>query len=69
MVFYSIRDTIDPETGLDSLSGKTLPSYITQVSSFSKAPILFNRRVFNKIGLNVHDYIVETNVTAKRYSD
>ena len=69
MVFYSIRDTIDPETGLDSLSGKTLPKWITQVSSFTKDPILHNRRVFKKNGLNVHDYIVEKNVTVKRYSD
>jgi hypothetical protein len=69
VVFYSIRDTIDPETGFDSLSGKTLPPWITQVSSFTKDPIMFNRGVFRRNGLTVLDYIVETNVTVKRYSD
>ena len=69
MVFYSIRDTIDPETGHDSLSGKTLPHWITQVSSFDKAPILFNKNIFRRNGLNVSDYIVETNVITKSYSN
>jgi len=69
MTFYSIRDTIDPETGYDSLSGKTLPKYITQVSSFSKKPIMHNQGQFRKIGLNVHDYIVETHVDTKTYSN
>ena len=68
LIFYSLKDTIDPETGFDSLSNKTLPTYITQVSSFSKAPILFNRRQFSKIGLNVNDYIVETKVQTKQFS-
>ena len=68
LIFYSLKDTIDPETGFDSLSNKTLPAYITQVSSFSKAPILFNRRQFRKIGLNVNDYIVETEVQTKPFS-
>jgi len=69
LVFYSIKDSIDPVTGLDSLSGKTLPSWITQVSSFNEGSILYNKRIFSKNGLNVHDYIVETNVTSVRYSD
>lgn len=68
LIFYSLKDTIDPETGFDSLSNKTLPAYITQVSSFSKAPILFNRRQFRKVGLNVNDYIVETKVQTKPFS-
>lgn len=69
MTFYSIRDTIDPETGYDSLSGKTLPNYVSQLSSFEKGPIYFNRNVFRKNGLNVEDYIVETKVTIESYSD
>ncbi|GFH50741.1 predicted protein [Chaetoceros tenuissimus] len=68
LIFYSLKDTIDPETGFDSLSNKTLPAYITQVSSFSKAPILFNRRQFRKVGLNVNDYIVKTKVQTKPFS-
>ena len=69
MVFYSIRDTIDPETGHDFLNGKKLPYWITQVSSFDKAPILFNKNIFRRNGLNVSDYIVETNVITKSYSN
>jgi len=68
MTFYSVRDTIDPETGYDSLSGKRFPHWITQVSSFSKAPILFNGGKFKKLGLDVNDYIVETNVKTMSYS-
>jgi len=69
MVFYSIRDTIDPKTGFDSLSGKKLPYWITQVSSFSKKAIMFHEGVFRRNGLNVNDYIVETNVTTVKYSE
>jgi len=69
MIFYSIRDTIDPETGFDSISGKTLPLWITQLSSFSKDPILYNRHKFKSLNLSAEDYIVEVKVTVKRYSD
>ena len=69
MVFYSLRDTIDPETGYDSISGKMLPPWITQVSSFSKEPILTNEREFTRLGLNVNDYIVEIEVDTKSYSN
>ena len=69
MVFYSLRDTIDPETGYDSISGKMLPPWITQVSSFSKEPILTNEREFTRRGLDVNDYIVEIEVDTKSYSN
>jgi hypothetical protein len=69
MIFYSIRDTIDPETGYDSLSGKKLPFWITQVSSFSKLPILYNKRIFEERGLDVNDYIIETKIKSMRYTD
>jgi len=68
MTFYSLDESIDPQTGYDSKSGKQLPPFITQVSGFTKAPILFNRGVFQKRGLDVQDYIVETNVTTYPYS-
>lgn len=68
MIFYSLLDTIDPETGFDSRSGQTFPSWITQVSSFSKKPILYNSNQFARRGLNVSDYMVETNVTVKHLS-
>ena len=69
MAFYSVRDTIDPETGVDSISGKKFPYWITQLSSFSKINILTNQGQFRRRGLNVTDYIVETNVVSKRFSD
>jgi len=69
MPFYSVRDTIDPETGYDSLSGKTLPAWITQVSSFRIEPLLRNRGIFRMKGLDLADYIVETTVVTKSYSD
>lgn len=68
LVFYSLSDTIDPETGFDSLSKKKLPKFITQVSSFSKSPILSNEKVFSSRGLNVNDYIIETKVPTKKFS-
>jgi len=69
MIFYSIRDTIDPETGFDSLSNKKFPYWITQVSSFSKKSILRNKNQFVKRGLDINDYIVETNVSTVSFSD
>lgn len=69
MTFYSLSETIDPETGYDSKSGKTLPKFITQVSSLDIRPITFNSRVFSRVGLDVNDYIVKTNVTARTYSN
>ena len=68
MPFYSMRDTIDPETGYDSLSGKTLPFWVTQVSSFHKETLLFADKYFKRRGLDLKDYIVETTVVTKPYS-
>lgn len=68
LTFYSISDSIDPETGFDSRSNKTLPSFVTQISSFSLRPILFNKGVWRRKGLNVNDYIVRSKVTTKSYS-
>jgi hypothetical protein len=34
LTFYSIDESIDPETGYDSKSGKTLPHWVTQVGVF-----------------------------------
>jgi hypothetical protein len=69
MTFYSISSSIDPETGYDSISGKTFPYYITQLSSFSMAPIRFNRNAWRKLGLKMEDYVVPINVTTKGYSE
>lgn len=68
MIFYSLLDTIDPVTGYDERSGKTFPAWITQISSFSKDPILYNGDQFSRRGLNVSEYIVETNVTVRHLS-
>lgn len=69
MTFYSLSADIDPATGYDARSGQTLPYFITQVSGLSPHPILYHARKFRKRGLNVHDYIVKTAVTAMRYTD
>ena len=69
MIFYGTRDTIDPETGYDSLSGKTLPTYFMQISSFSKHVIMKERRRFSKRGLNIYDHIVEIHANTKTYSN
>jgi hypothetical protein len=69
MTFYSISSSIDPETGYDSISGKTFPYYITQLSSFSMVPIRFNRNAWRRLGLKMEDYIVPINVTTKGYSE
>lgn len=69
MVFHGIRDTIDPETGFDSLSKKTFPYWITQISSFSKRTMLKVAAQFSQRGLDIEDYIIETNVTTMSYSD
>ena len=69
MTFYSLSDTIDPETGYDSRSKNKFPPYITQVSSFSKENILLTIRVFERRSLNIEDYIVETKVPLKTISD
>jgi hypothetical protein len=53
MIFYSIRDTIDPLTGLDSLSGKTFPVKITQLAGFSMVPFENNEQVWVGLGLNM----------------
>mmetsp|Transcript_21043 Transcript_21043/g.42133 ORF Transcript_21043/g.42133 Transcript_21043/m.42133 type:complete len:351 (+) Transcript_21043:87-1139(+) len=69
MPFYSIRDTVDPETGFDSVSGKTLPFWITQISSFDKKALDFAILTLLEEGLNPHEYILETAVTKRRFSD
>jgi hypothetical protein len=68
LLFYSVSETIDPETGVDSRSGKRFPYWITQLSSLSKEAILFNANQWTQRGLDVNDYIVQTNVTAYRFS-
>ncbi|KAL3907784.1 MAG: hypothetical protein SGILL_008734 [Bacillariaceae sp.] len=69
MTFYSISDAIDTETGYDSKSGKQLPFWVTQIGSFSEQHIRKHGWVWKKENLTVADYIVETNVTALRYSN
>lgn len=68
LVFYAIRDTINGETGYDSLSGKTVPFWISQISSFNKRTLMTHAGIFSHAGLDINNYIVEANVTAKSYS-
>ena len=65
MTFYSMSDAIDPETGYDSKTKRRLPPWITQISSFQKESILKNKGLFDKKGLDVEDFIVETKVPLK----
>ena len=67
--FYSIRDTIDPTTGYDSLSGKSFPPWITQLSGFSIHPINFNGGVWNRRRVKLEDYIVKSKVDVTTYTD
>ncbi|GFH55603.1 hypothetical protein CTEN210_12079 [Chaetoceros tenuissimus] len=69
LIFYSFKKSIDPITGYDTISGKTFPSWVTQISSFNKETALSPWRVFRRKGLNINDYIVETKVEPKTYTD
>jgi len=71
MVFYSIRDTIDPETGFDALSQQRFPDWVSQISSFSKETVFkqVHQRPFRMLGLDMKDYVVETSVPTKSYID
>jgi len=55
--FFSISTSIDPVTGFDRLSGKKLPSWVTQIGSFNRQHILKHSRAWKKSGLKVRDYI------------
>jgi len=71
MTFYGISDDIDPVSGFDSRSKKMLPDFLTQISSLSREQVfspLFVK-AFRKFGLEIDDYVVETNVTTLSYSD
>lgn len=71
MIFYGISDTIDPETGFDSKSNKMLPFWFSQISSLSREQVFKHMFVkgFQHFGLDIHDYVIETNVTSMAYSD
>jgi len=60
LTFYSIRDTVDIHTGKDTLSGKKLPFWATQIGSFDRGHLLKHQFAFTKKGLSLKDYIVET---------
>jgi hypothetical protein len=74
MIFYSVKDTVDPVTGYDSLTGLTLPHLITQLSTFDKDTLrkkedMFSTRPkYRDKGLKFYDYIVETPVVTKSLS-
>jgi hypothetical protein len=71
VTFYTMRDTIDPETGFDSLSNKKFPYWVTQVSSLDREVITSRcctSKPFKQMGLDINDYIVAKNVTAMEYS-
>lgn len=62
--FYCISKDIDPETGYDSRSGKYLPRFLTQLSSFSMSPLTHNKSVFRKQSLKI-----KTKVSISSYNE
>mmetsp|Transcript_22675 Transcript_22675/g.27785 ORF Transcript_22675/g.27785 Transcript_22675/m.27785 type:complete len:393 (-) Transcript_22675:262-1440(-) len=62
--FYSMKSTLDTESGLDSKTGKKLPYWVTQIGSFSKSTMTkpMHANVFKENGLNISDYIVAVDV-------
>lgn len=69
MIFHSFSPDIDPETGYDSRSGKTFPHWVTQISGLTMGPLLFNKGLFERKGLKLEDYVVDSNVTVYPYSE
>mmetsp|Transcript_11140 Transcript_11140/g.20854 ORF Transcript_11140/g.20854 Transcript_11140/m.20854 type:complete len:419 (+) Transcript_11140:181-1437(+) len=69
MVFYSIRDTIDLDTGYDSISGKIIPHWITELSSFDRSNIMKHSFAMEELGLDLNDYVVETVVKVKGFTE
>lgn len=69
LVFYSIRDSINLDTGYDSISGKIIPHWITELSSFDRANIMKHSFAMEELGLDLNDYVVETVVKVKGFTD
>lgn len=69
MPFYQMDECIDVNTGYDSKSGKKLPSFLSQLSSFDYGGIRWNEHVFRRRGLDPKNYYNKINVTAVRFSD
>ena len=69
LTFYGISADIDVDTGRDLRSGKKLPIWASQLSSFSRENILKHRRFWKKQGLDLEDYIEEMHVKTIRFSD
>ena len=69
LLFYSIDSTVDVDTGFDSRSGKTLPAWATQISSFEKSNVLKHGFAWKALGLDIKDYIVENQIRTIRFSE
>mmetsp|Transcript_7025 Transcript_7025/g.8038 ORF Transcript_7025/g.8038 Transcript_7025/m.8038 type:complete len:412 (+) Transcript_7025:105-1340(+) len=61
--FYTISKDIDAITGMDSRTGIRLPTWATQIGSFSKDHLLKHEKGWKKKGLEVRDYIEALPVT------
>ncbi|XRB17718.1 methyltransferase FkbM domain-containing protein [Pseudoscourfieldia marina] len=57
LTFFSISDSIDPITGFDRLSGKTLPYWVTQIGSFNRQHVFKHSKAWTGNGLSVKRYI------------
>jgi len=69
LTFYGISSDINVDTGRDARSGKQLPVWASQLSSFSKQNVLKHRRFWKNLGLELEDYIEEMHVETIRFSD
>ena len=66
LTFYSISNDVDAVSGEDNRTGKMLDFWVTQIGSFHREQVTttLNQRAFNKQGLDIEDYIIETSVPA-----
>lgn len=69
LTFYSIRDTVDVHSGRDSLSGRKLPAWATQIGSFDRNHLMKHNWAFLRRKLNIRNYIVETEIPVLSLSD
>eukprot|EP00040_Diaphanoeca_grandis_P009402 m.48698 g.48698 ORF g.48698 m.48698 type:complete len:376 (-) comp20825_c0_seq1:237-1364(-) len=64
IVFYGFSKDIDPVTGFDKRSGKKFPWWITQTTSLDYKTSIQHGHIWEKMGLNILDYVENTTVPA-----
>lgn len=61
-IFYMLHEDIDMYTGYDNRTGKTLPSFLSQMASLNRQHLMKARVYFQHEGLDIVEYIVEKRV-------